>query len=120
MDPARILQQHTHKPSPANQMIDSEISLLFERLRNERGNEVVLQYRPPVVPGRGHALELDSSSCFGTILVWANGFVDWNIFGSSTSKEALLGHAEVNSLEELRAVILEIFRKIREHDATNR
>lgn len=97
-------------------MTDAEVSSLLTELLVELGSEFHLKHRIPVVPGSGHALDLESRSCVGTISVWAAGSADWHIFDSHTAAEALLGYAEPQSVIELRGVILDVLGQVRRHD----
>ena len=97
-------------------MNDSEINDLISELRTDLESELSLMYKAPVTLGSGHALEVESKTCLGTISVWAAGTMDWHIFDIATSTEALLGHKEINDAEDLRSAMLAILNEIRSRD----
>jgi membrane protease subunit (stomatin/prohibitin family) len=97
-------------------MTDINICELITTLQKEIAHHFILHYVSPIVSGSGHALEIESTNCLGTISIWAAGSMDWHIFDTETSVEAILGYLEVNDVEKLRTAILAIFSEIRDLD----
>lgn len=99
-------------------MTDAEIHSLLADLLVKFSGEFSLKYRTPTIPGGSYALELESSSCIGTISIWATGAADWHVFNRHTAVEALLGYAESQSINDLHDVIVDLLAQVARHDDT--
>lgn len=86
-------------------MNDVEIRVLIESILKEANESISLRYKPPVVAGSCHSIDLENRRFLGSISVWSSGVVDWHIFDIAASAEAFLGTSKGKDINEVREIL---------------